>query len=86
MDLSLSGRRAVVCGSSQGIGRAIAVELAGLGADVTLIARNPERLEAVSRELATDSGQKHEMIVADFVDPNQVKAGIEEFVMRTSGN
>ncbi len=82
MDLSLTGRRAVVCGSSQGIGRAIAVELAALGADITLIARNPERLEAVARELATDSGQKHEMIVADFIDPNQVQAGIEEFVAK----
>lgn len=82
MDLSLAGRRAVVCGSSQGIGRAIAIELATLGADITLMARNPERLEAVSRELATDSGQKHEMIVADFIDPNQVKTGIDDFVTR----
>jgi 3-oxoacyl-[acyl-carrier protein] reductase len=82
MDLSLQGRRAVVCGSSQGIGRAIAIELAALGADITLIARNPERLEAVTRELNVESGQKHEMVVADFAEPAQVKLGIDEFVSR----
>ena len=80
MDLNLSGRRAVVCGSSQGIGRAIAIELSRLGADITLMARNPERLESVVRELDSESGQKHEMIVADFSEPAQVKIGIDQFV------
>ncbi len=81
MDLSLEGKRAVVCGSTQGIGRAAAIELAGLGAEITLIARNPERLESVVRELSTDSGQSHEMIVADFSEPAQVKLGIDQFVI-----
>jgi 3-oxoacyl-[acyl-carrier protein] reductase len=80
VETNLSGRRAVVCGSSQGIGRAIAIELAALGADITLVARNPERLESVIRELDTESGQKHEMIVADFDEPAQVKIGIDQFV------
>jgi 3-oxoacyl-[acyl-carrier protein] reductase len=80
MNTNLSGHRAVVCGSSQGIGRAIAIELSRLGADITLMARNPERLESVVRELDTDSGQKHEMIVADFSEPAQVKIGIDQFV------
>ena len=80
MDLNLSGRRAVVCGSSQGIGRAIAIALSRLGADITLMARNPERLESVVRELDSESGQKHEMIVADFSEPAQVKIGIDQFI------
>lgn len=80
MNTNLSGRRAVVCGSTQGIGRAIAIELATLGADVSLMARSPERLESVSRELDTNSGQKHEMIVADFSEPAQVKMAIDQFV------
>ncbi len=80
MEMNLTGRRAVVCGSSQGIGRAIAIELASLGADITLMARNPERLESVIRELDSTSGQKHEMIVADFSEPAQVKIGIDQFV------
>ena len=80
MDTNLSGRRAVVCGSSQGIGRAIAIELAALGADITLMARNAERMESVAAELDSDSGQKHETIVADFSEPAQVKLGIDQFV------
>ena len=46
------------------------------------MARNPERLESVVRELDTESGQKHEMIVADFSEPAQVKIGIDQFVGR----
>ena len=80
MDLSLVGRRTVVCGSSQGIGRAIATELAGLGCSVTVMARNPERLESVVRELDTESNQDHTMIVADFSEAAQVKMGIDQFV------
>lgn len=80
MDLSLVGRRAVVCGSSQGIGRAIATELAGLGCSVTVMARNPERLESVVQELDTESNQDHTMIVADFSEAAQVKMGIDQFV------
>ena len=82
MNLSLEGRRAVVCGSSQGIGRAIAIELAELGADISLMARSPERLESVTRELNTDHGQKHEMIVADFSEPAQVKMAIDQFTAK----
>ena len=80
MDTNLSGRRAVVCGSSQGIGRAIAIELAALGADITLLARNAERLESVKAELDCDSGQKHDTIIADFSEPAQVKLAIDQFV------
>ena len=46
MDLNLEGKRAVVCGSTQGIGKASAIELALLGASVTLIARNEKKLVA----------------------------------------
>lgn len=81
MDLNLSGRRAVVCGSTQGIGRAIAIQLAKMGAEIILLARNPERLESVVRELSCDHEQKHEMILADFSDPAQVKQGIDRFVI-----
>lgn len=80
MDLGLVGRRAIVCGSSQGIGRAIATELALLGCNVTVMARNPERLESVVRELDTDANQQHGMIVADFAEAAQVKMAIEQFV------
>lgn len=80
MNISLIGKRAVVCGSSQGIGRAIATELALLGASVTVMARNPERLESVVRELDHEQGQAHGMVVADFSEAAQVKMAIEQFV------
>ncbi|RMG55659.1 MAG: SDR family NAD(P)-dependent oxidoreductase, partial [Bacteroidetes bacterium] len=47
MDLSLSSYRALVCGSTQGIGLAAAIELAGLGATVTLLARDETTLARV---------------------------------------
>lgn len=76
MDLDLNGKNALVCGSSQGMGKAIAIELADLGASVTLFARNEQTLNAVKTELATDQGQQHHVLVADFAEPEQVKAAI----------
>lgn len=81
MDLNLVGRRAVVCGSTRGIGRAIAIQLAEMGAEIVLMARNPERLESVVRELACKHEQQHEMIVADFAAPEQVRQAIGKFVI-----
>ncbi len=65
----LSGRRAVVCGSSQGIGQECAIALARAGAEVTLFARNPDTLEAVCSDLARDEGQNHSWVAADFARP-----------------
>ena len=66
MDLELTGRHALVCGASEGIGRAAAHELALLGADVTLLARRAEVLEAVAAALPrTAAGQRHGWIAAD---------------------
>lgn len=68
MDVSLRGKHAIVCGSTQGIGKASAIELALLGASVTLLARDETKLRAVIKELPGESGQKHAFIVADFND------------------
>ena len=78
MDLNLKGKRALVCGSTQGIGRAIAIELANLGAGVTLLARNKEKLEVVKKELFVSSGQQHEVLVADFSAPVQLKKTLDQ--------
>ena len=72
MDLSLVGKRAVVCGSTAGLGKACAVELALLGATVTLVARNAEKLAAVVGELPAPNGQKHASAVADFASVESV--------------
>jgi 3-oxoacyl-[acyl-carrier protein] reductase len=68
MDLNLIGRRALVCGSSDGIGKAAAHELAKMGASVTLFARNREKLQKVASELSTKDGQTHQILAADFDD------------------
>jgi 3-oxoacyl-[acyl-carrier protein] reductase len=78
MDLQLSGKNALVCGSTQGIGLASAIELARLGANVTLLARNSEKLEKVRSELDSSRGQSHRYFTADFTDLESVLAAIEQ--------
>jgi len=80
MNLNLVGKRALVCGSSQGIGKACAIELASLGASVTLFSRNKERLLTVKAELDTSQGQDHQVLVADFTDADSVLAAIKSDV------
>ena len=74
MDLDLSGRHALVCGASEGIGRAAAHELALLGADVTVLARRAEVLERVAAELPRRDGQQHGFVAADASHTDALKA------------
>ncbi len=74
MTTDLSGYRALVGGSSQGIGRACAQTLARQGASVTLLARSAERLQQVCDDLPRPNGQAHDYLVADFADPEQLRA------------
>ena len=73
MHLSLEGKNAVICGSTQGIGLAIAEELALLGANCTLLSRNETALKAALQNLDIALRQQHGYLVADFSDPGQVK-------------
>ena len=74
MDLNLEGKRALVCGSTQGIGKAAAIELALLGASITLCSRNANALEEVRQELVASDGQQHDILVAmDFSKPNELE-------------
>ena len=77
---SLEGKHALVCGSTQGIGRACALEIARLGARVTLMARNKAGLEKVKSELAAEHGQSHGYVVADFTQWQQVRDRVNEHV------
>jgi 3-oxoacyl-[acyl-carrier protein] reductase len=74
MDLNLTGKHALVCGASQGIGRATAEALAALGASVTLLARDAKALDAVRSKLSTKHDQKHGALVADFDHPTELAA------------
>jgi len=82
MDLNLEGKRALVCGSTQGIGKATAIELALLGASVTLCARNQGALQEVIDELDVSEGQDHNILVADFSKPNELEKAISEHIER----
>ena len=74
MDISLIGRHALVCGASQGIGKATALELARLGARVTLLARDGEKLRAVLGELDRSNGQTHAMLEVDMSVTDMLRA------------
>ncbi|MBS0566239.1 MAG: SDR family oxidoreductase [Proteobacteria bacterium] len=78
MDLDLSGKHALVCGGSQGIGRAAAIELARLGADITLLARSREALDAALAALpVVHANQQHASIAVDMRDHAALRARIE---------
>jgi 3-oxoacyl-[acyl-carrier protein] reductase len=79
---SLEGRNAIVCGSTQGIGRACAIEIARLGATVAIMARHPEALQKVLGELPCDRGQNHTTIQADFTDWKAVQKLAHEHVTK----
>ncbi|WP_299159732.1 SDR family oxidoreductase [uncultured Tenacibaculum sp.] len=76
MNLNIDTKNALVCGSTQGIGKASAIQLAEEGVNVTLIARNEEKLKKVLAELP-NKNQNHTYIVADFSNPTELKEKIE---------
>lgn len=83
MDLNLTGKNALVGGGSKGIGRAIATELAQLGANVTLLARSAELLKEVSATLDKSKGQKHDYIEVDYTDHERLKAEVSKYLADT---
>ena len=84
MNLNLKGKTALVCGSTQGLGLASAIELSLLGANVILMARNQEKLKAALTKLDHSQEQQHHYLVADFSNPENVRTTIAAYV--ESGN
>lgn len=81
MQLDLSDRHALVCGASQGIGRASAIELAQLGASVTLLARSADALEALAQQLPRiRDGQEHRWRAVDMLDTGALQAVATDIV------
>ena len=78
MNLDLTNKNALVCGSSAGIGKASALEMASMGATITLVARSEDKLKSVLAELPSEHGQQHDYLVVDFSDPAALKEKIIE--------
>jgi|TARA_B110000459_G_scaffold203396_1_gene259704 3-oxoacyl-[acyl-carrier protein] reductase len=84
MNLSLKGRHALVCGASQGIGLAAAMELAELGARVTLMARNADKLKVAVESLSTGDHEGHGYVVADFSNHKDVSEVAQKLADNTN--
>jgi 3-oxoacyl-[acyl-carrier protein] reductase len=84
MNISLKNKNAIVCGSTRGIGRAIALQFAASGANVTLIARNEQALREVLREMDASKEQpentRHNFIVADFTEPDTLLTKMKNYI------
>ena len=76
MDLNLEGKNALVCGSSKGIGKAAAIEIAKLGANVTLVARSADVMSELIKQLDRSRRQDHDFLAADFSDPVDLKTKV----------
>jgi len=79
LSIDLSGKTALVGGSTQGIGLASAQAMASLGARCVLMSRNEEKLKAAVATLDTSAGQQHTYLVADYSQPQQVQEAVAAF-------
>src|SRR6516225_10454205 len=74
MDLGIAGRKAIVCASSKGLGRACATALARAGCEVVINGRNRDAVEATAAEIAKATGAKVTAVAADVASPDGQKA------------
>ena len=83
MDLKLNNKNALVCGSTAGIGKATALALAAEGVNVTLVARNEDKLQSILVEL--QKHRNHSYIVADFSDPEALRVKVSQHISKHHG-
>ena len=79
MKIVLSGLKALVGGSTSGLGKAVATQLAACGAEVTIMARNRQKCEETVEELPKDAGQSHDYLIVDFMDFTGYQATIKDY-------
>ncbi len=85
MDLGLKGKKAIVTGGSLGIGKAIALELAREGADVAIVSRTKDVLEAAAGEIARETGRRIIAIPADVTNRAQVDGMVAQAAAQLGG-
>jgi 3-oxoacyl-[acyl-carrier protein] reductase len=83
MNLNLKNKNALVCGSTAGIGKATAIALSNEGVNVTLVARNENKLKEVLSQLSSNGN--HNYIVADFSNPTELREKISSFISKHHG-
>lgn len=83
--MTLEGRTAIVTGAGRGIGKEIALVLAGRGADVALASRSPDELEAVAATVRSEYGRRALPIRTDVTDPAAVEALVERTTAELGG-
>ncbi len=86
MEISLSGKRAFIGGSSQGIGFAIAERMAACGASIALVSRNEEKLKEALSKLPKKKGQKHDYCVINFGDLVKLEKILAKYQVKTQDN
>lgn len=72
----------MVCGASQGLGLACAIELALLGANLVVASRSDDKLRSVLKQLDTSKGQTHQFLVLDLSVPEEVKETVQSFLAK----
>jgi 3-oxoacyl-[acyl-carrier protein] reductase len=80
LEIDLTRKKALVCGSTQGIGKACAIQMASAGASVTLLARNQNKLKDTIEFLPASNGQQHGYLTADFFKPESLRREIENYL------
>ena len=84
MQIDFTGKRAIICGGSRGIGRSIALGFAAAGGDVSICARGAETLEATRLEIAKH-GHKAHAASADLSNGESVRAYIQTAIAALGG-
>ncbi|HLW18856.1 MAG TPA: SDR family oxidoreductase [Cyclobacteriaceae bacterium] len=79
MKINLQEHTALIGGATSGLGKAVALQMAASGAQVTLMARNRDKLETLLHELPCDHGQQHDYLVVDFTDFENFRDVIQAF-------
>ena len=77
---SLNGLNALVCGSTSGIGEAVAIEFSKLGANITLFARNEKKLKSTLSQLNNTKDQNHHHLIGDFDDSENIRTTITNHI------
>lgn len=85
MQIRLDNYRALVCGSTQGIGLAIARAFANAGASVTLLARNKKKLEEITSELNISTGRYHSFVSVDMSNSMELQKKVMQHLQEVDG-